>query len=186
MNWHNLQIQKRSYAHEFIRYPTIVKQHDGSIVLIAVLMLLAISIFGIVSLNTSAVELYIARNERDLREILYLAESAAMEGVQRLLDTKTIDLEETHLFWHHSITDLADMEIDFRNPAHWKLNGDAEDNGCPSSISPHTYMAAVEWDVATGGSLVVTESRLYVNRIYGLCRKNGADDIVEIGYRLRY
>ena len=52
--------------------------------------------------------------------------------------------------------------------------------------SDDTYMAAVEWGVATGGSLIQTDSRLYQNRIYGLCTRYGTANLIEIGYDLRY
>lgn len=159
---------------------------DGSILLMALLVLLAVTIYGIVSVNTSSVELHIARNERVVREVFYLAEAGVMEGVQSLVDTTYIDLEEKFLFWHHAVKDIEAQQVNFREPGHWIPNEDAEKNARQCAISPETYMAAVEWDVATGGSLVMTEPRLYVNRIYGLCQKNNSSEIIEVGYRLRY
>jgi Tfp pilus assembly protein PilX len=164
----------------------VTANQEGSVLLIALLVLLAVTIFGVVSLNTSSVELHIARNERDVREVFYLAEAGVMEGVQSLVDTKQIDLEEKFLFWHHAAKDIEAQQVNFRNPGHWIPSEEAEKNARPCAISPETYLAAVEWDVATGDSLVMTEPRLYVNRIYSLCQKNNSSEIIEVGYRLRY
>jgi hypothetical protein len=169
-----------------VRRSVKTTNQDGSVLLIALLALLAVTIFGVVSLNTTSIELHIARNERDVREAFYLAEAGVMEGVQRLVDTKTVDLEEKFSFWHHAIKEIEAQQVNFRNPIHWIPIGEEEKNAGQCAISPDTYMTAVEWDVAVGGSLIMTETRLYVNRIYGLCQKNNSSEIIEVGYRLRY
>ncbi len=158
----------------------------GSALLVVLLVMTAVTILGIMSLNTSTVEMRIARNERDARETFYLAEGVAMEGVQRLMDTQPINLEEKSHFWHHARKEIEADEMDFRDPKKWDVDGQEEDNGLQSLMDQGTFIAAVEWDLATGSSALVTESRLYMTRVYGLCTKNKAEHLIEIGFYMRY
>ncbi|MFZ1984114.1 MAG: PilX N-terminal domain-containing pilus assembly protein [Desulfatitalea sp.] len=166
--------------------PCILPSQSGSALVITLMVLIAVTILGIAAVSTSVVELKIARNEREIRETFYLAEGAAAEGVQRLNAMSAVDLNEQYVSWHHPRKALASHPVDFRDRSQWDVDGIGEDNGLQSPLAPETFIAAVEWKVATGGSLVQTESRLYQNRVYGLCDKYAAGTIVEIGYYLRY
>jgi hypothetical protein len=158
----------------------------GSTLVVVLLIMAAISIFGIAGLNISSVELKISANERLMRETFYLTESAAFEGVQRLANAPRIDLEDKIYFWHHR-GDAADSDkIDFRDPQQWDIDGLEGDNAQPSALDDKSYFSAVEHRLAAGSSAIVTEPRLYLNQVYGLCHKYGASDLVEIGYQLRY
>jgi hypothetical protein len=153
---------------------------------VVLLVMAVISIFGAISLNISSVELEISYNERQMREVYYLSEGAALEGVQRLVDAPRIDLEDKLYFWHHE-EDAANCDkIDFRDPQQWDIDGRGEDNAKQSALGSQSFFAATEHRLAAGSSAVVTESRLYMNRVYGFCSKHKAMDLVEIGYQLRY
>lgn len=166
--------------------PCILTKQSGAALVITLMVLIAVTIVGIAAINTSVVELKITRNEREIREAFYLAEGAAAEGVQRLTAVSAVDLNEQYLPWHHPRKALASHQVDFRDRSRWDVDGIGADNALPSPLAPDTFIAAVEWKVATGGSLVQTESRLYQNRVYGLCDKYDAATLVEIGYYLRY
>jgi type II secretory pathway component PulK len=159
---------------------------SGSALIITLMVMASLTIFGIMSLNSSILEIQIGRNERELREAFYLAEGAVMEGLQRLVTLSRKDLDEQFAVWHHPIGTLQSEGLDFRNADIWDADGREEDNALTCSFSPHTYSAAVEYSVATGGSLIQTDTRLYQNRVYGLCRQYGADHLIEIGVYLRY
>lgn len=160
-------------------------QH-GAVLMTVLLVLLASTILGIASLNTSVVESKIARSEKEYGETFYFTEGAAMECIQRLIDTETVDKNEQFPFWYHSKRASTEQAIDFRSASDWDVDGMGLDNGLMSPAGSDVYMAAVEWKVATGSSLVQTESRLYQNRVYGLCTKYGTNTIIEVGYNLRY
>lgn len=158
----------------------------GSILMVVVLVMAALSLLGLLAIQMTVVELEIARNHRDLRENFYLAEAAAMEGIQRLLNTPAVDLAECHLDWHHSLADVDEGEIDFDDPAFWRLDELPSRDTLTSALDPGTYLAAAESRVAGGSSLITTGSRLYVNRVYGYCTKYHADALVLVGYYMRY
>lgn len=166
--------------------PAADSGQSGTALIITLLVMVSLTIVGIMSLNTVIVEIQIGRNERELREAFYLAEGAVTEGLQRLATLSHQDLGEQFAEWHHPIGTLDSEKIDFRNPDIWDADGDGEDNALTCSLSPHAYTAAVEHAVATGGSLIQTDTRLYQNRVYGLCRQYGADHLIEIGVYLRY
>ena len=158
----------------------------GSVLTIVLLVILAITILGLMSIRTSTIELRIAGNEKQMKESFYLAEAAALEGIQRLFQTLSIDLSEHSPDWHHTKKYIDTLSVDFRDPKDWDVDQKGPDNGIPALIGEDTYIAAVEWQVAAGSSLISTGSRLYVNRIYGLCTKNKTDTLIEIGYKSRY
>ncbi|RJQ70920.1 MAG: hypothetical protein C4519_20150 [Desulfobacteraceae bacterium] len=159
---------------------------SGSALVITLLVLMAVTILGVACIHSSIIELKISSNERQMRENFYLTESAAMEGVQRLKDLLEDDLNEQFVFWHHPRRDSGKARINFRDPAQWDGDGKGDDNCMRSGMDPDTFLAAVEWKVATGSSLILTESRLYQNRVYGLGTRQGDLNLIEIGVNLRY
>ncbi len=164
----------------------ILQEQSGSALLVTLLVLVAVTILGILSINTSAVELNISRNEREIRESFYLAEGAAMVGIQRLVDAATEDLRRHNIPWHQSRVAVEAEGIDYRDIHDWPTQVKEDETLISSPLDPHSYATAVEWNVAPGSSLIQTQSRLYQNRVYGLCEKNGTDSLIEIGYHMRY
>jgi hypothetical protein len=158
----------------------------GSTLVVVLLVVMAISVFGIMSMNISTVEHDISHNERLMREDFYILESAALEGIQRLVDAPIIDLEDKIFFWHHAELSTNKGSINFRDPRRWHTASGSGDNAMQSSLDPKSYFAAVEHRLATGSSAIVTEPRLYMNRVFGLCTRHKAAKLVEIGYQLRY
>lgn len=155
--------------------------------LVAVLMVIAVlTVLGIVALDIATVNLEIASSHKETRESFYLAEAAAMEGIQRLLNRPVIDRKECFLYWHHDLATMEKNNLDFTKPENWQTTELAEINAFQSELDPSAFMVAAEQRVASGSSLIVTDSRLYINRVYGLCTKHNADDIVQVGYYMRY
>lgn len=168
---------------------TILRPKDlnkGSILIGVLWIMAAAAVFGAVGLAISSVELEISSNERQLREVFYLSESAASEGIQRLVNAPRIDLEDKIYSWHHGENAANDDDTGFRDPLQWKISGGDQDNARPCALDPHCYFSAVEHRLAAGSSAVVTGPRLYMNQVYGLCGKRKAMNLVEIGYQLRY
>jgi len=163
-----------------------LNNQSGAVLVVTLLVVLAVTVLGVAGLQTTTVELRIARNEREIRESFYLAEAAAMEGVQRLINAAGVDLEEQFSHWHHPRRALAGNGWDFRDAGDWDCDDSENGNCLQSPLDRHAFIAAVEWRVAPGASLLMTGSRLVENRVYGLCTKHGGDHMVEIGYLLRY
>ena len=158
----------------------------GSAIVVVLLVMVALTVFGVLSINHSVVEMQVVQNGKEGRKDLYLSESAALEGIQGIADTDRIDMEEKIAFWHHTRAELLQKQVDFRDSSHWDVDGKGDDNARESLVDDTLYIAAVEWRLATGSSAIVTGPRLYMNRIYGLCVRNNRSSIVEIGYYKRY
>jgi hypothetical protein len=158
----------------------------GSTLVAVLLIMAAISIFGVMGLNISSVELQISCNERQMREVFYLTESAALEGVQRLENALRIDLEDKVFFWHHRGDDTGHDKINFRDLQQWDADGFGEDNARKSALDSKSCFAAVEHRLASGSSAIVTGPRLYLNQVFGMSDKYKSGNLVEIGYQLRY
>ncbi len=56
----------------------------GSVIMVTLIIMLLITVIGFSAINTSDVDLQIAQNDRLHRQQFYLAESAIVEGFQRL------------------------------------------------------------------------------------------------------
>lgn len=159
----------------------------GSVLLVVLLIMIAISVLGVMGLQSSAVEMDLVRNGRDIRETFYLSEGAALEGVQLLVNAAREDLQDAQPVWHHARKAVQARGWNFRGIDDWDGDGQGgDDNSVQSRLSRDSLICAVEWDVACGGSLVMTESRLVVTRVYGLSKKHDADQVIEIGYAMRY
>jgi hypothetical protein len=149
-------------------------------------MLTAVTVLGLAGIHAGVVELQITTNHTRVGYGLYLAEGAALEGVQRLANAATADLQERSFFWHHSRSSLEAAHLDLRQAAHWQEIEDLRIIALESSFGPDVHLTAVEWSLATGSSMVATEPRLYLNRVYGRSARLLADHLVEIGFQMRY
>jgi hypothetical protein len=162
-----------------------LKTEDGSIVVIAVLMLAFLSLLGISSTTTSTTEVQIAGNERHYKQNLYKAEAAAMEAVQRLENiTDKQVLMGRSLVWLHTddiMTSSDSWDYD-------DAGGDDNSESASFSIDPNstTFYSAVDFGIASGSSLSMGGTQLHEYIIYGLTTADNGQALVEVGYRKRF
>ncbi len=166
--------------------PPCIATQSGTVLVLCVLILTAVTVLALAGIHAGAMDLQIATNHARLGHGLYLAEGAALEGIQRLANAATTDLHDRSFFWHHSRSELEAVNLDLRCPAHWSAVGNKPTLALQSGLGPDVQLAAVEWSLAAGSSLVATEPRLYLNRVYGRSNRSQAGHLVEIGYQLRY
>ena len=158
----------------------------GSALIICLLVLAAITVLAVFGINSSAVQLQIAANHKQMGHGFYLAEGAAMEAAQRISNAPREDLLDHFYFWHHTRREMESASKDENHPQQLPQPGSDTMPALESTLGPNIYLAAVEWGVAPGSSLVATEPRLYLNRIYGKTSRNRADSTIEIGLQKRY
>ncbi|MDD3949338.1 MAG: PilX N-terminal domain-containing pilus assembly protein, partial [Anaerolineaceae bacterium] len=74
---------------------------EGSIVIVALVLLVLVTLMGVSITQITSVEMRIAGNERDYKRVFYLAEAAAMEALQRLENAEPVNLKTstTALEW---------------------------------------------------------------------------------------
>lgn len=127
---------------------TIIKGQEGSVIVIALLILVTLTLGGITATQRSTTESFIVRNTAIYKQNLQLAETAAMEGIGELMRRE--DLTED---W------VNDKSIWDDNPAN---ADDSDDNSYPLTDDNSRIPVAVE-----EGELAVLEQRGEIERDAG-------------------
>jgi hypothetical protein len=160
------------------------KYEKGSIMPVALVLLLLLTMIGIAATMTSEVEIKIAGNEVAYKENLYFAEGSAMVGVQMLQnETDTDVLNDLSLPWLHS--SLPDANINS------EINWDPDNNNAKKALDDeggYTGYLAVYRGIAPGGSLDIggTTTSLHNYTIYGRSARHNGEAIIELGYNRRF
>ena len=154
----------------------ILENEKGSVIVLAVVLLMLLTLLGISATTTSSIEVQIAGNEHRYKRDLYLAEGAAMQCAQILDDEN--DAQELH---PTSTTNswLKDNSVEMSDPAIMLLNSQQ------STIDPdsNTWYGAVCIGVGSGDSLdMTTPSSMHEYAIYGLYSGAGQHQI-RVGYK---
>ena len=161
-----------------------LKYEKGSIMPIALVLLLLLTMIGIAATMTSEVEIRIAGNELTYKENLYFAEGSAMAGVQMLQnETDTDVLKDLALNWLHS--SLPDANISSA------INWDPDNNNANQTLGDgggYTGYMAVYQGIAPDSSLDIggTTSSLHTYKIYGRSARKNGEAIIEVGYKRRF
>jgi len=151
----------------------LLKNENGSVMVIGLVMLMLLTLLGISVTTTSTIEIRIAGNEKEYKRSLYLAEAAALEYAQEMQDDP--DLEN-----NPEIKALDSVTPDnIRDDTHW----DGAGNSYQSDVNSEARYIPVFEGLAPGASLDMTKSRVKAYTVYGRSKENNAVAIVEIGYR---
>ncbi len=154
------------------------KGDGGTILPIALVLLLLLTMIGIAATMTSEVEIRIAGNELTYKQNLYFAEGSAMTGVQELENEPDTSLKDLSLPWLHA--SLPNSTI--TSVTNWILAEDLKlDEG-------EGWYLAVYQGIDPGGSLDIggTTSTLHKYTIYGRSRRDNGEAIIEVGYKRRF
>ena len=158
-----------------------INSEDGSVLVLALVMLVLLSLLGISASRTAEVEIGIAGNEKTFRQNLYRSEGAAMAGVQMLENETDPDaLKNLTPIWLHP--SLPDPNI--RSATNW----DPANNNSNQAIDTNSRYLSVYRGIAPGSSLDIgaTPTTLHQFSIYGRAVRNNGEAIIEIGYRRRF
>jgi hypothetical protein len=154
---------------------------DGHVAIVAALVIL--TLIAIISFSASRVannEVTMARNESVHQRNLYLAEGAAMEAVDRLVNT--LNLKDNVPGWMEKVAGNLDVDT-LRS----YLSGNETVKPRASEVNAAnraTFVAGLE-GVAPGGSLGMNTPTVFILGVYGRCEWDG-ESIVKIGYRAVY
>lgn len=184
-----------------------INTEKGSVVLIALLVLMLISLYGVTSLNSSVSELKISQNLRYYKQNLYRGEAAVIE-VGRLMDLDTDP--DNHLkpegnspyTWIHDGSTALDYEdqeesedpeeaeepeeFDPENST-WIYSGeDKNAEGSSHYNDGESGFTVIFCGVAPGASLSMSNSQVWEYKAYGLASIGGGRVGVVSGYRNRF
>jgi hypothetical protein len=153
-----------------------LKNEEGSVLVVALVILVLVTLLGISASKTSEIEIRIAGNEMRYKRNLYSAEAAAVECAQTFEDSDVLDGTVPWLKEMGTVT--RDNILD---DAYWTANSQV------SAMDANArYLSAVE-GIAEGTSLDMTKSRVHTYRIYGRWQNPALEQegrsIVALGFK---
>ncbi|CAB5100437.1 hypothetical protein D3OALGA1CA_3289 [Olavius algarvensis associated proteobacterium Delta 3] len=178
-----------------------VRNEDGTVMVIALLIMAILTILGLSAIDTSNVEIQITSNERIYKRNFYKAEAAVIAAAQQLEESTPSQLANvSNIDWLIN-TDFDADNMQYQTPAGtWvslqDVSGDWIDppavNGIVGQVASgdSDYAASRFVVLETTGFIDLTApSNMHSYEIYGFYDSQGADRgqvVVEIGYKRRF
>ena len=161
-----------------------LNNEEGSVIIMALIVLVALTMIGIVSTDNTVVELQIVRNETIYRQNFYKAESAVIDGAQVMEDS---DLTAA-IPWVQKVATAPDMEV----ASNWDTTvgtGNAQLSNNMNNPDPNnnTSYAAV-YIKKIGSKKMTNPSSLYLYYVYGLFESTSGQgqSMIRMGYNKRF
>ncbi len=158
---------------------SMLNNEDGTVLVLALIMLVLLTLIGISATTTSMIETRISGNERVYKQNFYAAEAASMHCAQDMEERANPKADAPTLVWLHPLNAVVDSNI--RDDSFWT------DANSAVSITGNTRLLASSEGLVGGGagtSLDMTKSSVHGYLIYGRCRpQNSGPTIIEIGFR---
>ncbi len=160
----------------------LVKNEKGSLLVIAIFVLLLLTMIGMFATNTSTLELMISGNDKTSKINFYKAESSAYVGASKIESFK-IKPNPASYNWLHSEDDPADP-----------MDSDTWTNANSQIV---TSLGSARFVVNDGGKYVPKGSSLVIKQAYGSGQinvyhisgrsiENNGESIVTIGLKKKY
>ena len=158
---------------------SILKNEDGSVIVIALLIMALLTIIGISATNTTSIELQIAGNDRIYKQNFYRAEGAAMAGAQSLENETVSNLKTRTPVWLNMPSDLPDSD-NIATSDNWDTTHSDQ------VIDSDNHYLAVYRGIAPGASMDMTAPTVHGYAVYGRSDKHNGRVIIQTGYKRRY
>jgi Tfp pilus assembly protein PilX len=158
----------------------LLVNEDGSVIILALIMLMLLTMVGISATDTSTVEIQVAGNERHYKQNFFKTEAAALQGSQRIQDAPTYT--ETWIIDDDTYSHTYSPRTNFDNIANW-----SNLSGLGSQYS-NTYSLVLYGGVAPWSSLDMTSpTQVRVFNVYGQMQDpaNNESLIIETGFARR-
>lgn len=167
-----------------------LKNEDGSVIVMAMIILVLLTLIGISSTDNTVIEGQIVRSEALYRQNLYRAEAGVIELAQ-IMEDNDITFASTYT-WLTDAVAAPDMTV----VANWDWSGGGGTNAQvsnnlddPGDLNSVTAQAAVANGIAGGSSMSMTGgSNLYDYVVCGLfdSTTNQGRKLIAMGYRKRF
>lgn len=163
------------------------ESEDGSVLVIAMIMLVLLTLIGISAITTSTIEVQISANERIYKMNLCVAEGASMECIQRLENggEEMKEMTSTRDIWliAEDNSTRSGVSVPGANniidPDNWRLGISCLE----AMLEPNSRFMAFYGGIAEGGSLDMTKPSVYEYRVFGRSTRNDGLVIIGVGYR---
>ncbi|GAB4333787.1 MAG: hypothetical protein Kow0089_02640 [Desulfobulbaceae bacterium] len=167
---------------------------SGFALVTTMLILLTLTFIGIGSTRNSITELKISGNDRIAKELLYEAESAAMEAAGRMQNENDPDeliaKRSSKLWLLEKENDGTDPVSGDTNVVKWQdQNFTGKDVAGIPVADAIVQLAVVDHGVVKGsggGSLKVTGTSVHGYHVFGYAEKQNGFKLIEIGYRKEF
>lgn len=190
-----MKITKRNV--DELRCQQAIRNENGVAIVTALLVLLLLSFVGITSTYTVLTEKRMVRSDAVFEQNFYLAESAAMEGVQRLANESVPEELLSKLLTgtskNRDLIIAADDEEPHNLDESLDLIGNDGFNSDDiaeieesSEVNPNTKRIVTEMPIPSGSSLGLGGSRLYDYMAYGVSYDYGGRAMIKVGYKKRF
>ncbi len=178
-----------------------LNNQQGTAIISALLILMLLSIVAITATNTTTTEKSMVRSEAIFEKSFFLAESAAMEGLQKLANESDPNYLLSELV-KNTTDDPArtkkllvsiDKLKSYQDDPSLVKDGNARlependrDLMEPSNIGDATKRLVVQLPIASGSSLALGASRLYQYTSFGFTEANSGRSLIKVGYKKRF
>ena len=177
----------------------VTANERGSVMSLALLFLMLLSIIVFAGSKTSSVDIKIASNKKEYDRNFYLAEGVTTQMVRVLENTRATDVENLkdsdRPGWPNGLVKQDQLANETSVvDADWAANSVSQNwpdiavwqgsNPC-GSATPFRYIA-VDEGVVDDGSLSVLGSRTYKYNARGLAQCNSGVAEISVGYKIRF
>ena len=165
-----------------------LKNEEGSVIIMALIVLVVLTMIGIVSTDNTVVELQIVRNETIYRQNFYRAESAVIDGAQVMEDSiLTVPPSRS---WIQTLAALPDPDY-MEDVSNWDSTagtGNAQlSNNMNKPLTNETSYAAI-FIKKIGSKKMTNPDSLHLYHVYGLFNSTSGQgrSMIRMGYNRRF
>ncbi len=185
----------------------VTKNEEGVAIITVLLILMLLTFVGITATNTTTSEKKMVRSKTVFDRVFLFAESASMEGVQKMANESTPEELLAPLITTGANNEGVLVNADSKEPENYRKNIDGNPPnphgnnngridkgdfaGCPNCISEvdannNTFRLVVQLPIQSGDSLALGSSRVYTYASFGYSENWGGRAMVDVGFRKRF
>ncbi|WP_448874581.1 hypothetical protein [Desulfobulbus propionicus] len=176
-----------------------IRNEQGTAIVSALLILLLLTFVALTATDTTMNEKAMIRSEAVFERNFSLAESASLEGLQKIASKNNDDIEDLLPKRMSGTSENKDLLVGSDSDEMEDIFDVLDDNSDGvidkndiasfeiSKLGKETYRTAMMLPIANGDSLSLTtaKSRLYRYNTFGLSEDNGGKSLILIGYKRR-
>lgn len=172
------------------------ESEEGVTIVTVLLILVLLTLMGVTATKTVLNEKKSVRSEAVFEQSFYFAESAALEGIQKLENESTPEELLVALLTPASknkdLIVIADDKAPENDSKNLDLDGDGDfdkDDVALVEVSEtdaSTGRVVVEMPIPPGSTLGLGGSRLYSYMSYGMTSSQGGQAMIKLGYKKRF
>ncbi len=171
-----------------------LKNQNGAALIITLLVLVAVTILGMASINTSSVEMQVVRNDRVYNMNFYRAEAMLNEGaalLKREEKARPYNLVDRYFNFMKGSSGKNFSQVQMADINSWDIDPEGGyDNCVPFSLdnqgNPRGFISAAYLGPSTGFSLSLSEPQYHDWAVFAYSNQEDGSVLHEMGFRLVY